>query len=106
MVGHDDVDGRVDHQLRVVLKIPFGFEHFGFLEEDLGIEDHAVADQTALPGMENTGRDDVHHRGFVPHHQGVTGVVSSLKANHFVRIFGVDIDDLALAFIPPLGAGR
>jgi hypothetical protein len=36
--------------------------------------------------------------------QGVTGVVSPLKAHHALGTLGQPVDQLALAFIAPLGA--
>ena len=36
--------------------------------------------------------------------QGMPGVVSALKAHHATRVLGQPVDDLALAFVTPLGA--
>jgi hypothetical protein len=33
---------------------------------------------------------------------GVPGVVSSLSANHEIRVFGQEINNLAFAFVSPL----
>jgi hypothetical protein len=36
--------------------------------------------------------------------QRMTGVIASLKAYHDICIFGEEVDDLALAFVPPLSS--
>jgi hypothetical protein len=36
--------------------------------------------------------------------QGVPGIVAALKANHALGAFGQPVDQLAFAFIAPLGA--
>ncbi len=98
------MDVAVDHQLAVVLEVPLGLEVVDLLEEDLGVEDHAVADDAAFPLVENPRGDQVEHRLLVADHQGMAGIVAALVAHHVLGILGVDVDDLALAFIAPLGA--
>ena len=44
------------------------------------------------------------HKRFVADLYGVTGVVSPLIPGHDVEMLGEEIDDLAFAFIAPLGA--
>jgi hypothetical protein len=40
----------------------------------------------------------------IPHHKGMPGIVTPLVANNVIGIFGIDINYLAFAFVPPLGS--
>ena len=40
---------------------------------------------------------------FAVHHKSMTGVIATLEADDDVSILGEEIDDLAFAFVPPLG---
>ena len=40
----------------------------------------------------------------IAHHHGVAGVGAALVAHDDVGLLGEDVDDLALAFVAPLGA--
>jgi hypothetical protein len=101
---HDDVQVAVDHQLPVVLEIAALLEVDDLAEEDLRIEHHAVADDAALAGVENAGGDQVQDHLLITDHQGMTGIVPPLVADHLLGVLGVDVNDLALAFVAPLGA--
>ena len=41
---------------------------------------------------------------FSAHHQGMAGVVAPLVTHYHPGLFRQQVDDLSLAFIPPLGA--
>ena len=41
---------------------------------------------------------------FAVHYQSMTGVVATLEADDDVSVLGKKIDDLAFAFVSPLGA--
>ena len=41
---------------------------------------------------------------FAADHQGVSGIIAPLIAHDVVGVFRVDVNNLALAFIAPLGA--
>ena len=46
------------------------------------------------------------NRLFRSHHKGVTGIVTALKANHLIGVFGVNVDNLSFSLISPLGANN
>jgi len=54
--------------------------------------------------MEDARRDQVQDGLLSLDHEGVPGIVAALKADNRVGVFGVEIDDLPLAFIAPLGS--
>jgi hypothetical protein len=53
--------------------------------------------------MKNPGRDEVENRLFIADDQSMTGVVPALIADHGVGMLRINVDDLALPFIAPLG---
>ena len=74
------------------------------LEELLEVEHHAVAQQTARTRVQNAGWNLVQDEGITAHVHGVACVGATLVARDDGRFRGQHIDDLALAFIAPLGA--
>ena len=94
-VGGDAQPTRVDAAVAEVLE--FGRDH-------LRVDDHAVADQAQLPGIEDPGRDEVELVDVVPAHDRMAGVVAALKADHHVGRLGEQVRDLALPLVAPLGA--
>ncbi len=104
VVGHDDVDVAVDHQLAVLLEVAFLLQVGDLLEKDLRVENHAVANDAALALMEDARRNQVQDGFFVADHQGVAGIVAALEAYHIIGVLGVDVNNLAFALIAPLGA--
>jgi hypothetical protein len=54
--------------------------------------------------MEYSAWDLVQHERVVPDVNGVSGVRSSLIANHPIGPLGQNVDELSLAFVPPLRA--
>ena len=75
-----------------------------FLHQRNGIQHHAVADDTALAGVEHTRRHQMQHKFFVADFNGVAGIVAALRAHHPRGAFGQNVNDFAFAFIAPLGA--
>ena len=73
-----------------------------FVAEMPGIEHHAIADhrQGAAHDARRQQRQLV---DFFAHNQRVAGVVAALKAHHHISAGREPIDNLALAFIAPLG---
>ncbi len=69
------------------------------------IDDNAVADDVDLFVPQDAGGQQVKDVFGALGDDGVAGVVATLSADYDVRAFGQIIDDLALAFIPPLEAG-
>ena len=81
--------------------LPLELGHF--IAEVPGIEHHAVADQAERSGDDAAGQQGELVDVFA-NHQRVPGVVSALKTDHGIGAAGQPVDNLALAFIAPLGA--
>ncbi len=75
-----------------------------FFEKCDGIEDYTVADYAAASGAQHATRDQLQDKFFAVDDDCVPGIVASGVASHDGKIFGEDIDDLAFAFVTPLGA--
>ena len=95
IVGDGEVRGRDRHALP--------FEPLDFRLQGPGIEHHAVADQAQRAG-DDARRQQRELVGGVADHQRVPGVVPALEAHDHVGPARQPVDDLALAFIAPLGA--
>jgi hypothetical protein len=68
------------------------------------IHDNTVAD-VAGNALAHDPRRDQLQRGLAPlDHKRVAGVVTSLESHDALRVVGQPVDDLALAFVTPLGA--
>ena len=68
------------------------------------IDDDAVADVAGHAVAHDARRDQLQRRLDAVDHQRVAGVVAALEAHHRLRVVGQPVDDLALAFVAPLGA--
>jgi hypothetical protein len=69
-----------------------------------GMRDHhAVADQAQRVFTQDTRRNQVQHGLLAIDDQRVAGIVAALEAHDSADFLGEQIDDLALAFIAPLG---
>ena len=74
------------------------------LEQRLRIDHHAIADDGALALAHHAGRQQRQLVGLVADHERVAGIVAALEAHHHVGPLGQPVDDLAFAFVAPLGA--
>ena len=75
------------------------------LEQHLGIDDHAVAEHAALAAAaQHARRDEVRDKLLPVDDERVAGVGAAAVADHDVGELGVEVDDLAFAFVAPLGA--
>jgi hypothetical protein len=54
--------------------------------------------------MHNSRGQQVQHKRLVTHLDGMSGVMPALITRHNVEVFGQKVNDLAFAFITPLGA--
>jgi len=72
-------------------------------EERRRVDDHAVADQAALAGAEDTAGHQVQHDRAPVDDDAVPGVRSALVARHEVVLGGEHVHDLALPLVPPTG---
>ena len=73
-------------------------------EERLRVDDNAVADDAGDALVEHAGRQQPQHELAAVGVHGMPGVVPALVAGHDREMRREQVDDLALAFIPPLRA--
>jgi hypothetical protein len=74
------------------------------MDQRLGRQHHAVADQALHAVAQDAGGNQVQHRLLAADHQRVAGVVPTLETHHDPAAIGQQVDDLALALIAPLAA--
>jgi len=103
VVRHDQRRGRGDLQARTHFHAG-GFQLSDFLLQRGRRDHHAVADQAQRVIAQDAGRNQVQHGLLTVDDQGMTGIVAALVTHNRSRLIGQQIDDLALAFIAPLGA--
>jgi hypothetical protein len=83
---------------------PLSDEAIDLLEQRNRIHDHSVPDYTKFPRPENAGGDEVQNVLHTFTDDSVSGIVSSLGADHHIGFLCEKIDDLPFSFIAPLGA--
>jgi hypothetical protein len=102
VVGHDQVRvGRHAQPARVDAAAAQAVDLVG---QHPRVDDHAVADEAALPRIEDAAGDEVELELLPVAHDRVAGVVAALEADDRVRVLGEQVDDLALALVAPLGS--
>jgi hypothetical protein len=74
------------------------------LDEMPGVDDNAVADHRQLAAPHDSGRQQAQLVDHAVDDERMPGVVAALKAHHDIGLLRQPIDDLALAFVAPLGA--
>ena len=79
-------------------------EPFDLAQQVQRIDDHAVADEAGDAVAHDPRRNQLERRLDAADDQRVPGVVAALEADHRLRVVGQPVDDLALAFVAPLGA--
>src|SRR5262249_45608706 len=94
LVAHENAAADVDAVVRQLVD---------FRKERLGIDHHAVADYARDAGMQDPRRYQPQHELRALHVDGVAGVVTALIAANDGKTWREEIDDLALAFVAPLG---
>lgn len=70
------------------------------------IHHDAVADNAVLAVVKNSRRNEVENVFLLPDDDRMAGVGTSLETDHNIRFLGEEVNDLALAFIAPLGANE
>ena len=83
---------------------PLAAQLLDFLDEMIGIEDDAVADDRQLPGAHDAGRKQREFVGLAVDHQRMAGVMAALKAHDDIGPDRQPVDDLAFSLVAPLGA--
>ena len=71
-------------------------------DQDLGIDDDAIANHAGGLRLEDAAWDQVEHQCLAIHHESVAGIVAALEAGHVSSAPGQEIDDLSLALVSPL----
>jgi hypothetical protein len=71
--------------------------------EDPRVDDHPVAEHQVAFFAGDAGGKEVKLQHLFTEHDGVSGVVSTLKTGHPRGLFGQTVDQFSLAFIAPLG---
>ena len=74
------------------------------VEQRMRIEHHAVADDRQLARPHDARRQQRQLVGGAVDDQRVAGIVAALEADDDVGLLGQPVDDLAFAFVAPLGA--
>jgi hypothetical protein len=75
-----------------------------FVGQHAWVDDDAVANHAGLARVQDAARDQVELPGLAFAHDRVPGVVAALEADDHVGALGQQVNDLALAFVAPLGA--
>ena len=73
------------------------------IDQRLRIDHHAVADNGQLAPAHHAGGQQRQLVGDAVDHQSVAGIVAALEAHDDIGLLGQPVDDLALAFVAPLG---
>ena len=81
-----------------------GLQFVDFLQQRFRRQHHAIADKAGLARMQHAGRNQAQHGFLAIHHQGVASVVAALEAHHALGVIGQPVNNLAFAFVTPLGA--
>ena len=82
------------------------FDLLKLLHEVKRVHDDAVADYAVLAVVQNARGHEVENVFLVPDNDGMARVRAALEADYDVRLFRQEVDNLALAFIAPLGANE
>ena len=102
VVGHDDV--RVAGDLEGVAGDALALEDVDLGEEDLGVDDAAVADHRVGALVHDAGGDLVKRQLVTVGDDGVSGIGAAGVAADDVEVAGDEVGDLALALVAPLSS--
>ena len=103
VVRHDQVGVAAHPQAGGGVDAP-GLEAVDLVEEHLGVDDDAVADDVDDLRVEDAARDQLEGVGLPVDDDGVAGVVAALVADDHRHLLGEEVGQLALALVPPLGS--
>ena len=104
MIRKNQMRARTDlHSLRRYHN-PLSHQSIGFFEEGFRIDHHAVAQHARFSLVHDAGRQQVEHKGLVTDLNRMARVMPALITGDDVEALGEQVDNLALAFIAPLGA--
>jgi hypothetical protein len=89
---------------RIIGHLPPGFQVGDLPNEHFRVEHDTVTDDAPLPLVQDAGRDQVQDNLLLPDHEGMARIVPTLITDDIVRMFGIDVYDLAFALVTPLGS--
>src|SRR5262249_40183789 len=75
-----------------------------FSDQRMRVEHHAIADDRKLAGANDARGKQRKLVGLAVDDERMAGIVSALKANHYVGLLREPVDDLAFSFVAPLRA--
>ena len=104
MVGHDKMRLVAYPEAPGACVNAIGGETVYFFQENEGIQDDAVADKAELARMQDAGRNGVQNGLFAIDLNRMSCVVAALKADNNITAGTEHVNNLALAFVTPLGA--
>ena len=93
---------RVDEQL--IGRHALFMQAVDLAQHRLGVDDHARPDDVDAVRVQDAGRDELQLILFVVYHNRVAGIVAALAAHDQISLARKNINELALAFVAPLGA--
>ena len=102
---HDHVRALGDMEASLELEAP-AFDLLKFLHEIERIHHNAVADHAMLAVVQDTRGNEVENVFLVSDDDGMARVRAALEADNDIRFLGQEVNNLALAFIAPLGANE
>ena len=103
VVGQDDL-GTVAHKELAVDGQPGFLELFDLAQKRRRVQHDAIADDALASGTQDAAGDQLQDKFAALDDDRVPGVVSAGIAGDDVELLAEDIDDLAFAFIAPLGS--
>ena len=104
VVRHDQV--RVGADQEAVRGETVGLELVHLGEEDLWVDDDAVADDRRDMRIHDPGGDEVQLERAATVNDGMARVVAALIANDVIHVVREEVGDLTLAFVAPLSADQ
>ena len=79
-------------------------QRFDLLEEDRRVDDGALSNDAAGLLVKDPRGNQMKNLFLATDHQRVAGVCAAGVSHDEVGVRGVEVDDLTLAFVPPLGS--
>ena len=104
VVGHGEVSAVGDQQVLWRDLHALAAQLLEFLHQSDGVQHHAIGDHIQLCRPKDAAGHEMQHILHVVVNDRVPGVVAALGTHHHVHFLREIIDDLAFAFIAPLGA--
>jgi hypothetical protein len=104
VVGHDQVRARADQQ--PLAAHAAHFERVDLLEQDLRVDDHAVADDGRHLRGKYARREHMQRVLLFADHDGVPGVIAALVPDDILHAVPEQVSRLALTLVTPLGADQ